>query len=45
MFDIEFYMKVYDLKKDLMNGVKMDRQEVYERLESYRSPDPVVYNM
>ena len=45
MFDIEFYMKVHDLKIDLMNGVKMKRQEVYERLESYRSPDPVVYNI
>jgi MoaA/NifB/PqqE/SkfB family radical SAM enzyme len=45
MFDIEFYMKVYDLKKELMSGARMDRQEVYEKLESYRSPDPVVYNI
>ena len=45
MFDIDFYMKAYDLKKDLMSDVKMDRQEVYEKLESYRSLDPVVYNI
>ncbi len=45
MIDIEFYMKVFELKKKLMNGAKMDRREVYEKLESYRSLDPVVYNI
>ena len=45
MFDIEFYMKVYDLKKRLMNGEKMDRAFLVQQLESFRSPDPVVYNI
>jgi len=45
MFDIEFYMKVYDLKKRLMNGEKMDRDFLVEKLESYRSHEPVVYNI
>jgi radical SAM protein with 4Fe4S-binding SPASM domain len=45
MFDIEFYMKVYDLKKRLMNGEKMDRDFLVDKLESYRSREPVVYNI
>jgi hypothetical protein len=45
MFDIEFYMKVYDLKKRLMNGEKMEREFLVEKLESFRSKDPVVYNI
>ncbi|MCJ7696479.1 MAG: SPASM domain-containing protein [Anaerolineaceae bacterium] len=45
MFDIEFYMKVYDLKKRLMSGEKMEREFLMDTLESYRSKDPVVYNI
>lgn len=45
MFDIEFYMKVYDLKKRIMGGEKMDRGFLMETLESYRSKEPVVYNI
>ncbi len=45
MFDIEFYMKVYDLKKRLMNGEKMEREFLVEQLESFRSKEPVVYNI
>lgn len=45
MFDIEFYMKVYDLKKRLMNGEKMEREFLVAKLESFRSREPVVYNI
>ena len=45
MIDIEFYMKVYDLKKRLMNGEKMPRAFLEEQFEAFRSPDPVVYNI
>jgi wyosine [tRNA(Phe)-imidazoG37] synthetase (radical SAM superfamily) len=45
MFDIEFYMKVYDLKKRLMGGEKMDRSFLLEKFETYRSHDPVIYNI
>jgi MoaA/NifB/PqqE/SkfB family radical SAM enzyme len=45
MFDIEFYMKVYDLKKRLMDGEKLPRELVCQKLEEYRSPKPVVYNI
>jgi radical SAM protein with 4Fe4S-binding SPASM domain len=45
MFDIEFYMKVFDLKKRLMDGEKMEREFLLENLESFRSPHPVIYNI
>jgi hypothetical protein len=45
MFDIEFYMKVYDLKKRLMNGEKMERSYLLDKVESFRSPEPVIYNI
>ena len=45
MFDIEFYMKVYDLKKRIMAGERFSREFLLEKLESYRSPQPVVYNI
>ena len=45
MFDIEFYMKVYDLKYRLMGGERLPREELINTLESYRSKDPIVYNV
>jgi wyosine [tRNA(Phe)-imidazoG37] synthetase (radical SAM superfamily) len=45
MLDIEFYMKVYDLKKRLMGGEKMERNTLLRQLEAYRSREPVVYNI
>ena len=45
MIDIEFYMKVYDLKYGLMGGDKEDRKHLFDKLEEYRSKEPVVYNI
>jgi len=45
MFDIEFYMKVWDLKKRVMGGEKFSKKELFTQFESYRSPEPVVYNI
>ena len=45
MIDIDFYMKVYDLKYKLMGGARMPRAHLIETFESYRSPEPVVYNI
>jgi wyosine [tRNA(Phe)-imidazoG37] synthetase (radical SAM superfamily) len=45
MFDIEFYMKVHELKYQLMGGQKMEREPLLQKLESFRSPEPVVYNI
>lgn len=45
MFDIEFYMKVFDLKYRIMGGEKFSREYLLEQLEEFRSPEPVVYNI
>src|SRR5512146_947207 len=45
MIDIEFYMKVGDLKADLMAGKKIDPDYLRSLLEAYRSKIPVVYNI
>ena len=45
MIDIDFYMKVYDLKYRLMGGERMPRETLMETFESYRNPEPVVYNI
>ena len=45
MFDIDFYMKVYDLKYRLMGGDVVPRAYLLDKLESFRSPEPVVYNI
>lgn len=45
MFDIEFYMKVFDLKYRVMGGEEFGRDELLETLELFRSPEPVVYNI
>lgn len=45
MIDIDFYMKVYDLKYKLLGGERLPREFLLEKLESYRSKAPVVYNI
>jgi MoaA/NifB/PqqE/SkfB family radical SAM enzyme len=45
MFDIDFYMKVFDLKYKMMQGQKFEREYLLQKLEEYRSPNPVVYNI
>jgi MoaA/NifB/PqqE/SkfB family radical SAM enzyme len=45
MFDINFYMKVFELKKELINGEVRDRGFLTEKIEEYRSKYPVVYNI
>jgi len=44
MIDIQFYMKVHELKQRLMNGDPFDRGFIYDELEKHRSVDPVIYN-
>ncbi len=44
MFDIEFYMKVFDLKQRLMAGEGFDRQYVFGQFEKLRSKEPILYN-
>ena len=45
MFDINFYMKVHDLKYRVMNGENFSKEFLVEKLEEYRSHEPVVYNI
>jgi len=45
MIDINFYMKVFPLKRQLMSGKKVDRDYLFSKLEEYRSEYPVVYNI
>ncbi|MCD6356291.1 MAG: SPASM domain-containing protein [Anaerolineaceae bacterium] len=45
MIDINFYMKVYDLKYRVMGGEKFSREFLIEKLEEFRSPEPVMYNI
>lgn len=45
MFDIEFYMKVFELKRQIMNGTKFSLEYITEKFEEYRNKYPVVYNI
>jgi len=45
MIDINFYTKVYELKKQLMQKQISDRNYVWEKLEEFRSKKPVIYNI
>lgn len=45
MIDINFYMKAFDLKKRLMSGEKMKKEALFEKMESFRSKEPFVYNI
>jgi radical SAM protein with 4Fe4S-binding SPASM domain len=38
-------MKVFDLKYRVMGGEKFSREYLLEKLEEFRSPQPVVYNI
>jgi radical SAM protein with 4Fe4S-binding SPASM domain len=45
MIDIHFYQKVYDLKYRVMKGEKFEREYLLQKLEEFRSPEPVLYNI
>ncbi len=45
MFDINFYMKVHELKREIMNGSAAEKSFVQEMFEELRSKEPVVYNI
>jgi len=45
MIDIDFYMKVYDLKYQVMQGQKFERESLLEKMEELRNPEPVIYNI
>ncbi len=45
MFDINFYMKIFDLKKRIMGGEHFTRETLWEKFKESRSHDPVIYNI
>lgn len=45
MFDINFYMKVHNLKYRVMGGENFSKEFLIEKLEEFRSSEPVVYNI
>lgn len=45
MIDINFYMKIYDLKYRLMSGEKFSREYLLKKFDEFRSPKPVIYNI
>lgn len=45
MLDINFYMKVHDLKYQVMQGERFSRDYLLEKLETFRSREPVIYNI
>ncbi|MBP7552164.1 MAG: radical SAM protein [Spirochaetes bacterium] len=45
MFDINFYMRFHQLRKDLDAGKKYSRIFLEEKLEEIRSKNPIVYNI
>ena len=45
MIDINFYMKVYNLKKEVMSGKIYDKKVLMEKVEECRSREPVIYNI
>ena len=45
MFDIDFYMKSYPIRKRLDEGEKIPMDKVLKLFESYRSKHPIIYNI
>ncbi len=45
MFDVSFYMKVSEIRKQLDRGELTDKKSVFDQLEEYRSKKPIVYNV
>ncbi len=45
MFDIDFYMKSYDVMQDARAGKIKDKEKVLALLESMRNKEPIVYNI
>src|SRR3989338_2546639 len=45
MFDVDFYMKINDLRKKLEAGAIKDREFILDALEEARSKNPIIYNI
>jgi hypothetical protein len=45
MIDINFFMKVHELKQKIIQGDSLDKALVFDQFEKQRSHNPVVYNI
>lgn len=45
MIDINFFMKMHELKQKIMKGDSFDKEFIFDELEKHRSRKPVVYNI
>ena len=45
MIDINFFMKVHELKQEIMNGDFFDKEFIFNEFEKHRSRTPVIYNI
>lgn len=45
MIDINFYMKIHDLKYRVMQGEKFSREFLINKIEEFRSLEPIMYNI
>jgi MoaA/NifB/PqqE/SkfB family radical SAM enzyme len=45
MFDIDFYMKVNEIRKKMDNGKHFDKKYLFKTFEDYRNKKPIIYNI
>lgn len=45
MIDINFFMKVHELKQKIMKGCSFGREYIFDEFEKHRSQSPVIYNI
>jgi radical SAM protein with 4Fe4S-binding SPASM domain len=45
MFDINFYMNTYPIRKELDRGKELNKKEIFELFEKYRDKNPIIYNI
>lgn len=45
MIDIHFYMRVHELMLRILNGGRLNKNEVFDQFEAFRREEPVVYNI
>lgn len=45
MIDINFFMKIHELKQNILNGDSFGKDYIFDEFEKHRSTAPVVYNI
>ena len=45
MFDIDFFMKINEIRKQIYNGEHFEKKYLLNKFEGYRSKKPIIYNI